>query len=71
GIHLASYFRARQIAVHLIRRRSFETVDTYLDYANRNQIRNLLYLEGHGEQILAYNAETRTCDTLAYTDYIS
>lgn len=71
GIHLASYFRARQIAVHLIRRRSFETVDTYLDYANRNQIRNLLYLEGHGEQILAYNAETKTCDTLAYTDYIS
>lgn len=71
GIHLASYFRACQMAVHLIRKRSFTDMDTYLDYAGRNEIRNLLYLEGNGEQIRAYDVKARTFDTLSYTDYIS
>lgn len=70
GIRLAEHFRANEMAVQLIRRRSAETVEEYLSYAKRHHVRNLLYLAGDGETVTAYNVETGQADTIAYTDYI-
>lgn len=70
GIRLAEHFRANEMAVQLIRRRSAETVEAYLSYAKRHHVRNLLYLAGDGETVTAYNVETGQADTIAYTDYI-
>lgn len=70
GIRLAEHFRANEMAVQLIRRRSAETVEEYLSYAKRHHVRNLLYLAGDGEMVTAYNVETGQADTIAYTDYI-
>lgn len=70
AIHLAGHFRENDMAVQLIRRRSAETVEEYLAYARRHHVRNLLYLAGDGEEVMAYNAETGEADAIAYTDYI-
>lgn len=54
GIRLAGEYRNNRKAVQLIRKRSFETVDEYLDYAKKYQIRKLLYLSGDGSQLKEY-----------------
>ena len=54
GIRLAGEYRKNRKAVQLIRKRSFETVDEYLDYAKKYQIRKLLYLCGDGSQMKEY-----------------
>lgn len=54
GIRLAGEYRNNRKAVQLIRKRSFETVDEYLDYAKKYQIRKLLYLCGDGSQMKEY-----------------
>lgn len=54
GIRLAGEYRKNRKAVQLIRKRSFETVDEYLDYAKKYQIRKLLYLSGDGSQLKEY-----------------
>lgn len=54
GIRLAGEYRNNRKAVQLIRKRSFETVDEYLDYAKKYQIRKLLYLGGDGSQMKEY-----------------
>lgn len=70
GIHLAGHFRKNQMAVHLVRKRSFETLEYYLDYAKRLKIRNLLYLEDKGVQVKLINTENGRTDILEYSDYI-
>lgn len=54
GIRLAGQYRNDGVAVQLIRKRSGETVEEYLDYAKRNGMKRLLYLEGDGHQVREY-----------------
>ncbi|MGN0157612.1 MAG: ATP phosphoribosyltransferase regulatory subunit [Brotaphodocola sp.] len=54
GIRLAGTYRKDKKAVELIRKRSFETVEEYLDYARKYHIRTLLYLEKDGSQVKEY-----------------
>lgn len=54
GIRLAGQYRSDGVAVQLIRKRSGETVEEYLDYAKRNGMKRLLYLEGDGHQVREY-----------------
>lgn len=54
GIRLAGEYRSAKKAVQLIRKRSFETVEEYLDYAKKCHIRKLLYLGGDGSQMKEY-----------------
>ncbi len=71
GIQLAGHFRNNGLAVQLVRRRSGEDVESYLEWARRQKVRNVLYLPGQGEQVIAYQAETGQSDVLQYSDYIS
>ena len=57
-------------AVQLIRKRSYETIDEYLDYAAKYRIRNLLYLEGTGDKVKLYHVESRQYHLLSYSDYL-
>lgn len=59
GIKLAEKFRKKSVAVQLIRRRSGEPVEEYLDYAGRNGISKLLYLENDGRQVKTFRVDTR------------
>jgi len=59
GIKLAEKFRKKSVAVQLIRRRSGEPVEEYLDYAGRNGISKLLYLEDDGRQVKTFRVDTR------------
>ncbi len=70
GIRLAGHFRKNQKAVQLIRKRSYENVEEYLDYAAKYHIRNLLYLEETGEKVKIYNVESRQYHLLSYSDYL-
>lgn len=70
GIRLAGHFRESGMAVQLMRRRSFECVADYLEYARRHHIRNLLHLPDAGRQVAVYNVETGQSDMLAYGDYL-
>lgn len=57
GIQLAGEYRKQKQSVQLIRKRYFECVEEYLDYAKRYHIRKLLYLEGDGSSCREYNIE--------------
>lgn len=70
GIRLAEHFRKNQLGVQLVRRRSASDVTAYLAWARRQGLRNVLYLPGDGSQVLAYDAEKETYDTLSLSDYL-
>ena len=56
--------------MQLVRRRSASEVTAYLAWARRQGLRNVLYLPGDGSQVLAYDAEKETYDTLSLSDYL-
>lgn len=70
AIKLAAHFRDNQMAVVQIRKRSNEDLDSYLDYARRHRMRNLLYVPDDGTCVVAYDAETGSADTMNYSDYM-
>jgi ATP phosphoribosyltransferase regulatory subunit len=70
SILLASYFRGRQIPVQLIRMRAGQELANYYEYASRRSIRNVLFLEGDGEQVSIHDMVNGTTDTIAFSDYV-
>ncbi len=71
AIYLARHFRNNQVAVQLIRKPSAKTVEEYIAYAERHQIRNLLYLIDGGDRVQVWDAAKGTAEVLDYTDYIN
>lgn len=70
AIRLVKYLRGLNMKVQLIRKSSGRPLDSYLDFALRRSLRNVLFMAGDGSQIEAWDAVNKKSDRIPITEYI-
>lgn len=70
AIRLSGFFRAHNTAVQMMRRDRKKSLDDYLEYASRTGILSILYLDGEGDQIRAFDVLNGQEKELALAYYI-
>lgn len=70
AIRLCGYFREHDLAVQMVRRVSGKSLEDYQEYARRTGIRSILYLDGDGSSIKAFDTVLAHVNELKLTDYI-
>lgn len=70
AICLAKHFRKLNLMVQMIRRSFGRSVEEYLEFASRKNLRNMLFLEHDGAFVQVTDTVNRKTDSIPITEYI-
>lgn len=70
AIRLAGHFRKQNMAVQLMKKPEDKEITACLSWADCQELSNLLYLKGTGDDVLVYPVKTGQPDVVPYASYL-